>query len=670
MQEAIRRKAQRVSNPGDATVLASEVEWTPDPARVEASRVMAFIRKHELGSYKELMTRSIADPEWFWEAVVDELGISWTQRFSRVLDTSAGIEWPQWFVDGRMNYVTSAIDRHLAQRASSNAIRWEGDDGAVRNLTFTELAEEVNRACNMLKELGVAKGDRVGIFLPMIPETAITVLACGKVGAIFVPIFSGFGTDAVANRLNDAGVSVLITADGFLRRGKPVPMLATAREAAQRVETLEHVVAVPRMQWSLEACPEDVLDWSELISRASTSFDAVDTAANDPFMLIYTSGTTGKPKGAVHVHAGFPVKAAMDLALCFDLQEDHNLFWLTDLGWMMGPWAITGGLIAGGSVMLFEGTPDYPQPDRLWALVERHDVAVLGVSPTAIRALMTQGDEWLNSYSMPSLRSIGSTGEPWNPGPWRWTMERVGRHRCPIVNYSGGTEIGGGIIVASSIHPQKPCAFTGPTPGTAADVVDPHGNPVRGEVGELVIRQPWVGMTSGFWQDPERYIESYWSQIPGAWVHGDWSLIDDEGFWYILGRSDDTLNIAGKRVGPAEIESAAVAHPAVREAAAIGVPHPVKGEAIVVFVILRNATGDHEELESGILATIAGQMGRPLRPESALVVADLPKTRNAKIMRRVIRAAYLGNDPGDLTALENPEAVSEIEEMGNQHRAR
>lgn len=657
-----------MSNPGEATVLASEVEWTPDPATVNNSRVMAFMRQHGIDSYDELLDRSNADPEWFWAAVADELDVSWTRRFSRVLDTSAGIEWPEWFVGGHMNYVTSAVDRHLEQRADQIAIRWEGDDGAASALTFRELAEAVNRACNMLRSLGVEKGDRVGIFLPMIPETATAMLACGKLGAIFVPIFSGFGADAVANRLNDAGVKVLITADGFLRRGRPIEMLATAREAVRQVGTLEHLIVVPRLGWSTAERGSDVLDWNELTASAKPEFDAVDTAANDPFMLIYTSGTTGKPKGAVHVHSGFPIKAAMDLALCFDLQEDDTLFWLTDLGWMMGPWAISGGLIAGGSVMLFEGTPDYPQPDRLWELVERHDVSVLGVSPTAIRALMAQGDEWLESHPMPSLRSIGSTGEPWNPGPWRWTMETVGRGRCPIVNYSGGTEIGGGIIVASTIHPQKPCAFSGPTPGMAADVVDAQGNPVRGEVGELVIRAPWVGMTNGFWQDPDRYIESYWSQIPGAWVHGDWSLIDEDGFWYILGRSDDTLNVAGKRVGPAEIESAAVAHPSVREAAAIGVPHPVKGEAIVVFIILRDAQQKIDGLEAEVLDTIANQMGRPLRPERALVVADLPKTRNAKIMRRVIRAAYLGGEPGDLTALENPDAVSEIKALGNQHR--
>jgi acetyl-CoA synthetase len=327
----------------------------------------------------------------------------------------------------------------------------------------------------------------------------------------------------------------------------------------------------------------------------------------------------------------------------------------------MGPWAIIGALIAGGSVLLFEGTPDFPEPDRLWLLVERHQVDVLGVSPTAMRALMTRGDHWVERHPMPSLRAIGSTGEPWNPGPWQWTHDVVGRRRCPIINYSGGTEISGGIVVANTIHPQKPAAFTGPVVGIDADVVDRDGQPVRGEVGELIIRRPWVGMTNGFLNEPERYFEAYWSQIPGVWVHGDWAYIDGDGFWYILGRSDDTMNVAGKRIGPAEIESAAVAHPAVQEAAAVGVPHEVKGETIAVFAILTPQTVAGPELEREILDTIAGQLGRPLRPERVVFVQDLPRTRNAKIMRRVIRARYLGlDDLGDLSALENPQAVEAI----------
>ncbi|MDP9362724.1 MAG: AMP-binding protein, partial [Chloroflexota bacterium] len=400
--------------------------------------------------------------------------------------------------------------------------------------------------------------------------------------------------------------------------------------------------------------------WDEALAGQPESCPTEETDADDPYMVIYTSGTTGRPKGAVHVHAGFPIKAAHDLAYCFDLQEDDVLFWLTDLGWMMGPWAIGGGLMLGATLLLFEGTPDFPAPDRLWRLVDDHRVTTLGVAPTAIRALMAQGTDWVRRRDLSSLRVLGSTGETWNPGPWRWYFEEVGGGRCPIINYSGGTETGGGIVGCTTIQPQKPCAFTGPVPGMDADVVDDAARPVRGAVGELVVRQPWVGMTRGFWRDSPRYLETYWSRFPDVWVHGDWAEIDEDGFWFIRGRSDDTLKVAGKRVGPAEVESAATAHPAVREAAAIGVPHEVKGEEVVVFAVLRPGHEATPALGDEVRRTVAARLGAALRPAAVRFVGDLPKTRNAKIMRRVIRAAYLGQPPGDTSALENPAAVSEI----------
>ena len=317
------------------------------------------------------------------------------------------------------------------------------------------------------------------------------------------------------------------------------------------------------------------------------TFERRQIAGNDPYMVIYTSGTTGKPKGAVHVHAGFPIKAAHDLAYMFDLHAGERIFWLTDLGWMMGPWLIGGGLLLGATIVIFEGTPDYPNPDRLWEIAERHDVNVLGLAPTAIRALMSQGNDWVEQHDLSSLRVLGSTGEPWNPVPWQWYFEQIGKSKLPIINYSGGTETGGGIVGCVTVQPIRSCAFSGPVPGMAADVVDDNGKPVRGAVGELAVRQPWVGMTRGFWHDDDRYLDTYWSRFPGTWMHGDWAEVDADGFWYIRGRSDDTLKVAGKRIGPAEVESAAVAHEAVQEAAAIGVPDELKGESVVVFAVLR-----------------------------------------------------------------------------------
>lgn len=650
------------NNPPIADLSAQQVVWQPSKEQLERSRMLRFTHQHGLAGYDELVAKATEDPGWFWDAVAGDLGLIWTKQYTKTLDLSRGPEWPHWYVDGRMNYVTSAVDRWLDQRSDEPALIWEGDDEESVTYSFAELAAQVNRAVNGLREIGIDTGTRVGIYMPMIPETAIAMLACGKLGAVIVPIFSGYGADATAKRIQDAGVTSLITADGFHRRGKVIEMKTNADRAAEQAGTIEHVVMVHHVDVDVPWNDAIDHDWNDVVNEQPDDAKPVDTAADDPFMIIYTSGTTGRPKGAVHVHAGFPVKAAQDLAFCFDIQPGDRLCWLTDLGWMMGPWAIAGGLIAGATVVLYEGTPDYPEPDRLWKLVERHEVTVLGVSPTAIRALMSHGDQWVDRYEMPTLRAIGSTGEPWNPGPWLWTSEKVGKGRCPIVNYSGGTEISGGVLSSTTIHPQKPASFTGPVVGVPADVVDPQGNPVRGQVGELVIRGPWVGMTNGFLDDPERYLNSYWRTIPGLWVHGDWALIDDDGYWYILGRSDDTMNIAGKRVGPAEIESAAVMHAAVSETAVVGVPHPIKGEVAVVFAILVPGNAGSRALEAEILDTIADQLGRPLRPEAVVFVDDLPRTRNAKILRRVIRGRYLGEaNLGDLSALENPEAVEAIQ---------
>jgi acetyl-CoA synthetase len=377
-------------------------------------------------------------------------------------------------------------------------------------------------------------------------------------------------------------------------------------------------------------------------------------------MVIYTSGTTGKPKGAVHTHAGFPVKAAQDMAFGTDLQPGQLLYWMTDMGWMMGPWLVFGSLILGGTFFLYDGAPDFPGPERLWEMVERHRITILGVSPTLIRSMLPYGDAPMRAHDLTSLRLFASTGEPWNPDPWMWLFRTVGDSKRPIINYSGGTEISGGIVMGNPLLPIKPTAFSAPCPGIAADVFDEHGKPVRGQVGELVIKAPWIGMTRGFWRDPERYIDTYWSRWPGIWVHGDFAVIDGEGQWYILGRSDDTIKIAGKRLGPAEVESILVSHPAVIEAAAIGVPDEIKGNALVIFCVLGSAHSPEEVLREELQSLISNSLGKPLKPQAVLFVKDLPKTRNAKVMRRVIRAAYLGQDPGDISSLVNPDAVEEI----------
>lgn len=382
-------------------------------------------------------------------------------------------------------------------------------------------------------------------------------------------------------------------------------------------------------------------------------------------MIIYTSGTTGRPKGAVHTHCSFPLKAAQDVSHGLDLHEDETLFWLTDMGWMMGPWLVFGTLALGATMMLYDGAPDMPGPDRLWSLVEKHKVTALGVSPTLIRALRQHGDEIVKQHDLSTLRKFASTGEPWNPDPWLWLFNVVGGGKLPIINYSGGTEISGGIVMGNVLTPSKPCAFSGPVPGMAADVVDESGKPVREAVGELVIREPWIGMTRGFWRDKQRYFDTYWSRWPDVWVHGDWAAIDKDGMWYILGRSDDTIKIAGKRVGPAEVESILVAHAAVKEAAAIGAPDELKGEALVCFCVLNNGQDANPELAAELRKSVGRELGKALAPREVRFLSDLPKTRNAKTLRRLIRAAFIGEPLGDTSALENPTALEEIRALAS-----
>ncbi len=656
--------------PAEAVIRDDVIAWTPSDAYLERSRVRAFWQSRGLDSLEGLQAWSEQDPGGYWDAAVRDLGLDFSTPYQQALDLSDGKPWARWFIGGRFNYVENALDRHVtAGRGDDVAVIWEGDNGEVVRWTFRQLLEETNRVAHALRELGVERGDRVGIFLPMLPETVAAVLACGKIGAIYTPMFSGYGQDAVATRLRDAGAKVLITADGFFRRGGEIAMKTTADAALADAPDVRHCLVLRRTGADVPWDAARDRWWHELVPTQPTALDCVDTDASEPYMIIYTSGTTGRPKGALHCHAGFPIKAAHDLAYCFDLHADDTLFWLTDLGWMMGPWLISGGLMLGAAIVIFEGTPDYPNPDRLWEVIEQHGVTVFGVAPTAIRALMPKGAEWPRKHDLSSLRVLGSTGETWNPGPWQWYFEEIGGGERPIINYSGGTETGGGIVGGVTVKPIKPCSFTGPVPGMAADVVDEQGQPVRGAVGELVVRQPWVGMTQGFWHDRERYLDTYWSRFPDVWVHGDWAEIDEDGFWFIRGRSDDTLKVAGKRIGPAEVESAAVAHAAVQEAAAIGVPHEVKGETVHVFCVLRPGFSPDDALAEEIRRSIGKQLGSALRPEAVCFVRDLPKTRNAKIMRRVIRAACLDLPVGDVTALENPAAVEEVRVAAERQRA-
>ncbi|MCP4360578.1 MAG: AMP-binding protein [Chloroflexi bacterium] len=620
--------------------------------------------EHNIANFAELMARSTTDVAWFTEAVLQFLGVQFQRPYTQIVDLSDGIQWPKWCVDGQLNIAYNCVDKWATNPVTRDnlALIWEGEEGTAYQLTYGQLAAEVNRCANALRGLGLGKGDGIGLHMPMTPEVCVALLAIAKIGGVILPLFSGYGVSAIVSRLADAEAKALFTADGFFRRGKVVPLKPTADEALQQLPSVEHLIVYQRTGNGVEMVDGRDHWWHDLIPQQSDKAELEPTAAEDVLMIIYTSGTTGKPKGAVHTHCGFPVKAAQDMAFGTDVHPGDVIYWMSDMGWMMGPWLVFGATILGATFFAYDGAPDYPAPDRLWQLVARHKINQLGVSPTLIRALIPHGDEMVQQHDLSSLTCFASTGEPWNPDPWLWLFNVVGEGKRPIINYSGGTEIGGGIVMGNPIQPLKPAAFSAACPGIAADVVADDGRSLRNQVGELAIRAPWIGMTRGFWQDRQRYMEAYWSRIPNVWIHGDWAAIDEDGMWYILGRSDDTIKVAGKRLGPAEVESVLVNHAAVAEAAAIGVPHEIKGSEVVCFCVLAPGYEPSADLRTELRAKVAAEMGKPLAPKEIWFVSDIPKTRNAKVMRRIIRSAYLGQDPGDTSSLVNPEAVVEIQQ--------
>jgi acetyl-CoA synthetase len=618
----------------------SSYVWEPSPERFENANVVRLWRRLGCESYHELHRLSIEQPEQFWPAVVDDLGLEFSRPWDRVLDTTDGIEWAKWFVGGELNIAQTCVHKW---RSDDEAVVGLWEDGERTAMTWAELSQEVTKLAEALVELGVQPGDRVAIFMPMSPEVAVASNACAHVGAVQVPIFSGFAAPAIAARLQDSGAKVVICADWSLRRGVRVEMRAILDDALGESDQVDHVVAWDRAR----------REWPQLVREQPGRMQPLSLDAEHPYLLAYTSGTTGRPKGALHVHAGFLVSIARETAYQTDVKRGDRVHFATDMGWIMGPWTVVGAGACGATIVFAEGAPDRPE-DRLWRTVDEERVTMLGVSPTLVRALIPKGEPHADTSS---LKAIATTGEPWNPDPYLWLHEHVGGGRTPIVNLSGGTEVGACFLSVCIAYPIKPVSLGFPALGEDMDVFDAEGRSVRCEVGELVCKRPWPGMTRGVWGDPERYLETYWRRFPGVWTHGDWASVDEDGYWYLHGRSDDTLNIAGKRIGPAELESAAVAHPAVAEAAAVGVPHEVKGEVAWIFCVPKPG---EDPSEQEVAAQVAEVLGKAFKPERVIFVGALPKTRSAKIVRRAVRAKVLGKDPGDLSSLENPDALEDI----------
>ena len=636
----------------------SDPVWTPGPAQLERSRLLAAMRRWGYGNIADLHRASVDDPEWFWRAVADDLDIAFSEPFERARDESAGKPFPRWFTGGRINVAALCAHRHApGPLAGKEAVVYEGDSGQRRALTYAELDAETRRFAANLTRLGVSRGDRVVLFLPVVPEAVVAFLGCAMIGAITVPAFTGYGAEALATRLRDSQAVALITADATTRRGKRVPLKQTADEALESAPSVQNVVVV-RHLGGAEMRPGRDVYWDEL-EQHPAPVETVGADPNDPLLIVYTSGTTGTPKGIVHSHGGLAVKTAADLAYAFDVHADDVIAWIVDMGWMLGPILMTGGLLLGATLVLTEGVPDYPAPGRVWDIAERNGVTLQGIAPTAARAIMARGDG--SSGHLSRVRAFASTGEAWDAPTWRWLFHEVGESHRPIINYSGGTEVGGGILNAYPFLPMAEAAFNGPVLGMDTAVLDSDGKPVVGQVGELCVLNTWPGMTHAFWHDRERYLETYWNQWKDVWLHGDLASVDEEGNWRVHGRSDDTIKISGRRVGPAEIEAGLLKDRRIVEAAAIGAPDARHGQRVVAFVVLSDDLADQADLAAAALRNV----GRSFSPELH-VVPTLPKTKNGKIMRRAIRSRYLGEPSGDLSSLDPATPLEDIPTAKNQ----
>ncbi len=639
--------------------------WHPTEKHIADAKITAFMQHLNIENYEELIKKADADPGWYFDQVIKYCDIRFYKPYDQILDLSKGIPWARWCVGGTTNLTMNCIDKHRGTPIyDKEFLIWEKETGENGVLTYREFDAQVCKLAAGLKKLGVEKGDVVGIFMPNLAETFVAFFAIAKIGAIIMPLFSGFGPTPLITRIQDGGAKVIITSDGTWRRGSSCSMKPLLDEVKNNIPTVESVIVVKNLGDDLPIKMTEGRDywWHELCADMPADTPTEEMDAEDPVVLLYTSGTTGKPKGAVWTHAGFIARMASDMGLCGDFKVDDRFFFMSDMGWMVGAMCAVTPTMHGGSLLVVEGAPDYPETDRLWRVTTQYDVTFLGVSPTLVRGMMRYGDDEIKKYNFEKLRVTMSGGEAWTETPWLWYFKNVCDEKKPIINMSGGTEVGGSIAIGTIIHPEKPSSFAGPCPGVNADIVDDSGNSLpAGEVGELVLRGPSIGLTKSLWKNDERYIEAYWSTLPNIWVHGDWVTKDEDGNWYILGRSDDTLKISGKRTGPSEIENLLMETGLISESAVVGIPDEVKGSTIACVCVPKPGIEGNSELTKKLSTAVVEGMGRSYRPKKILYVSDLPRTRTMKIMRRVVKAVLTGGSPGDLSSLVNPETVDELE---------
>ena len=620
-------------------------------------------RVQGMEGYRALYDRAASDPEGFWSDLA-ETELHWFEKWTQVLDWS-NPPFAKWFVGGKTNVSYNCLDRHVTDgRADKPAIIWEGEPGDSRTITFAELHKDVSRFANVLKARGYKAGDRSIIYMPMVPEAAVAMLACARLGIIHSVVFGGFSAEALKARILDLGATVVITADGGWRRGKEVKLKGAVDEAVAECPGVRDVIVLKRTGGSIEMKEGRDLWWHELEQGMSDDCPAEQLDSEHPLYVLYTSGTTGKPKGILHTTGGYLLQTAMTTKWVFDLQE-QDVYWCTaDIGWVTGhSYVVYGPLAAGATTLMYEGAPDTPAFDRWWSIVEKYKVTVLYTSPTAIRALIRQGDQWPNSKDLSSLRLLGSVGEPINPAAWEWYYKVIGKERCPIVDTWWQTETGSMMIAPiPGAVPLKPGSGTLPLPGVIAEVVDLAGNQVpTNREGYLVIRKPWPSMVRTLWGDDQRFIEQYWSRMPGTYFTGDAARQDEDGYFWVLGRVDDVMNVSGHRLSTMEVESALVRHPAVAEAAVVGKPHEITGQAVCCFVTLKRGHYDHHELGKELRQWVAHEIGSFARPEEIRFSDSLPKTRSGKIMRRLLREIVTTHTvTGDVTTLEDMGVVTKL----------
>lgn len=621
-------------------------------------------------AYRELYQRSLEDPEGFWSEVAEEL--QWFRKWDRVLDDTKA-PFYRWFDGGKLNICHNAVDRWAeGPRADKIAILWEGEPGDQRSYTFRELKEEVNRFANVLKKLGIQKGDNIAIYLPMTPELAFAVLACARIGAVHSVIFAGFSADSIRDRVEDGSSKMVITGDGGWRRGKPLPLKSVVDEGISDCQSIQKVLVVPRnphgerFDCEMQAGRDHWYD--EEAPNASSDCPCEEMESEDLLFLLYTSGSTGKPKGIMHTVGGYSVYTYLTAKYVFDL-KDEDIYWCTaDIGWITGhSYIVYGPLQNGATILMYEGAPNHPEPDRFWEIVDRHKVSIFYTAPTAIRAFMKWGDEWVEKHDLGSLRLLGSVGEPINPEAWIWYHEKIGKQRCPIVDTWWQTETGGILLTPlPGVTPTKPGSATLPFFGIEPAILDMNGN--ESSTGLLAIKRPWPGILRGIWGDSERYRKTYWCNWDGKYYFpGDGARVDEDGYYWVIGRVDDVVNVSGHRIGTAELESIFVEHPHVAESAVIGVPHPVKGQGLVAFVLLRGTDAEgSQDLRDQLNDLVSRKIGKFARPEKIIFSADLPKTRSGKIMRRLLRDIATGSAPGNVTTLADPSVVESLKNKYNQ----